>query len=173
MARFRAAVLSKRLCAVLLPLALLGAAPAPKPEVGKPAPNAELTLMDGTRIELDELRGKVVVLNFWATWCAPCRKELPLLDAYYRIQKPAGLRVIAITTEDSLPLSRLRPLFARLEIESARRIKGPYNVLGGVPTSYVIDRSGKLRYAKSAAFTLQSLNALLLPLLKEKPPRPD
>ena len=68
------------------------------------APGFELTLLDGSKVTRDELRGQVVVLNFWATWCVPCQAELPLLDGYHVAQrKNAGLRVFAVTTEESLP----------------------------------------------------------------------
>jgi cytochrome c biogenesis protein CcmG/thiol:disulfide interchange protein DsbE len=147
---------------------LLTAAKAPK--VGDVAPNFELTLIDGSKVTLDQLRGQVVVLNFWATWCVPCREELPLLDRYYEIQQKAGLKVFAIATEDSVPLFRLKKLFAVMHMPSARRIKGPYPILEGVPTNYIIDRSGHIRYAKAAAFDLDALNQTLVPLLKEPIP---
>ncbi len=95
------------------------------PKVGQRAPDAELTLIDGSKIHLADLRGQVVILNFWATWCGPCKTELPLLDAYYRLRSPAGLRIFAITTEGSLPIYRLKPVFEKLAIPSARRIRGP------------------------------------------------
>ena len=136
-------------------------------KVGQPAPDAELTLIDGSKVHLADLRGQVVVLNFWATWCGPCKTELPLLDGYYRLRRPAGLRVFAITTEGSLPLYRLKPVFERLAIPSAWRIRGPYAATGALPTNYVIDRSGTIRYAKAGAFDLDELNALLVPLLRE------
>jgi peroxiredoxin len=146
------------------------AASAKPPKVGEMAPPFELTLVDGSKVKLEQLRGKVVVLNFWATWCAPCKKELPLLDSYYRLTEKFGLRVFAVTTEDSIPVSKLKPLFKAMAIPSARRIKGPYQPMEGVPTNYVIDRTGRVRYAKAAAFELHDLNAILLPLIKEPEP---
>ena len=167
--------LSRRLALAALPWSLLGAAPAPQPmfaavKEGQPAPPFTLRMIKGGTVSLDELRGTVIVLNFWATWCVPCRTELPTLDRYYELRKDAGLRVYAVTTEDSLKPYQLKKLFDVLHIEPVRSIKGPYDVLdGGVPTNIVIDRSGVVRYAKAGAFTLDSLNALLVPLLNEKP----
>ncbi|WEK00289.1 MAG: redoxin domain-containing protein [Candidatus Sphingomonas phytovorans] len=142
------------------------------PRVGEPAPDFELTLVDGSKVSLDQLRGQVVVLNFWATWCVPCREELPLLDRYYELQQKAGLRVFAIATEDSIPLYKMKKLFEVMHMPSAKKIKGPYSILEGVPTNYIIDRSGRIRYAKAAAFDLEALNRTIIPLLKEPTPAP-
>lgn len=139
-------------------------------KVGEMAPDFSLTLVNGEKVSLESLRGNVVVLNFWATWCAPCKRELPTLDAYYRIQKKYGLKVFAITTENSVPIPYLKKLFAAMAIPSVRRVKGPYGALEGVPTNYVIDRSGRVRYAQAGAFDLDQLNAVLVPLLKEPAP---
>lgn len=140
------------------------------PVVGQMAPEFTITLMDGSKVTLAQLRGQVVVLNFWATWCVPCRKELPTLDAYYAIQRSHGLKVFAITTQDSVPLFQLRTLFKAMAIPAGRKIKGPYGPLTGVPTNFVIDRAGKLRFAKAGAFDLDDLNAILPPLLAERAP---
>ena len=148
-------------------LMLIGAKP---PKVGDVAPDFQMTLVDGTKVSMADLRGKVVVLNFWATWCVPCRKELPTLDGYYEAQKRAGLRVFAVTTEDSLPLYQLKKLFDVMHIPAVRKIKGPYAIMEGVPTNYVIDRSGHIRYAKANAFNLDELNEILVPLLREPAP---
>lgn len=167
--------LYRRLALAALPLSLLGAAPAPAPmlasvTVGQPAPPFTLRLIrGGGKVTLEELRGKVVVLNFWATWCVPCRKELPTLDRYYQLSKDAGLRVYAVTTEDSLQPYKLKKLFDVMHIDPVRSIKGPYDVLdNGVPTNIIIDRNGVVRYAKAAALDLDKMNELLVPLLNEK-----
>jgi len=166
--------LCRRMALAVLPLSLLGAAPAPalmlsQIKVGQPAPPFVLRLIKGGKVSLDELRGNVIVLNFWATWCVPCRTELPALDAYYVLRKDAGLRVFAVTTEDSLQPFRLKKLFEAMHIDPVRSIKGPYDVLdNGVPTNIVIDRNGVVRYAKAGAFDTQGLDQLLVPLLNEK-----
>ena len=144
---------------------------ARSPAVGEKAPDFQLSTLDDSKISLSDLKGQVVVINFWATWCGPCKQELPLLDAYYKALKQSGLSVFAVTTEDSLPLSRLKPLAAVLAIPMVRHFHGNYGPLGGVPTNYVIDRAGVLRYAKAAAFDLDDLNTILIPLLNEKDPQ--
>ena len=154
-------------------LTITAAAPAPDASsmIGKAAPDFELTLIDGRKVKLADLRGQVVVLNFWATWCVPCRRELPLLDNFYRVTERHGLRVFAVATEDSVPIFRMKPLFAALALTPARRIRGRYPLIGdAVPTNYIIDRAGIVRYAKAAALDLDDLNANVIPLLREAPP---
>jgi peroxiredoxin len=153
-------------CAVLM---AASAAPAAV-KVGERAPDFELTLIDGSKVRGSDLRGQVVVLNFWATWCAPCKTELPLLDTYYRLRKDKGLQVFAVATEDSLPVYKLKSLFAAMAIPFARRIKGPFAAMGALPTNYIIDRAGVVRYAKPGAFDLDDLNGLLVPLLRDPAP---
>jgi len=155
-------------------LSLLVATPmtvsAATPKVRQMAPNAEIATVTHDRFDLASLRGQVVIINFWATWCGPCKQELPLLDAYYRSAKQHGLVVLAATTEDSLPEYQMRKLFAAMAITPVHRLKGPYAPLHAVPTNFIIDRSGVLRYAQAAAFTLDDLNTLLVPLLNEPQP---
>jgi cytochrome c biogenesis protein CcmG/thiol:disulfide interchange protein DsbE len=157
---------------IFLSLLAFSAAPtqAREPKVGEMAPDFKLRLVDGSKVSLTDLRGQVVVLNFWATSCAPCKAELPLLDAYYEAQKSYGLRVFAVTTEDSVQPYQLKKLFAVMHMTPVMRIEGPYGDVTAAPTNYVIDRSGKIRYVKSDAFDLDGLNAVLIPLLKEPAP---
>ena len=154
---------------------LLGASIAPaiaaEPRVGQPAPDFRLTLVDGSHVQLSELRGQVVVLNFWATWCVPCRTELPTLDGFYRVAQRHGLKVFAATTESSLPLFQLRHVFAAMAIGAVRTTHGPYAPIeGAVPTNFVIDRAGRVRYAAAGAFDLEALNRIVVPLLNEPAP---
>ena len=141
------------------------------PKIGAPAPDFHMVLLDGTKVSLADLRGQVVLLNFWATWCAPCKKELPLLDLYYRKQHASGLRMFAVTTEDSVPVGRLKPLAAVLTMPMVRRIAGgEYATVKAVPTNYIIDRAGILRYARAGEMNLEDLNSLLVPMLNEDAP---
>jgi thiol-disulfide isomerase/thioredoxin len=146
----------------------------PVARVGKPAPPFSITTFDGRHISQADLAGKVVVLNFWATWCAPCRIELPMLDRYLRDHPSDDLKLFAVTTEGSAPNSVLRPLAKVLSFPLATNISGrAYGPLGAIPTNYVIDRGGIVRYAKADAFTEPSFDAVVQPLLAAPAPIPN
>jgi cytochrome c biogenesis protein CcmG/thiol:disulfide interchange protein DsbE len=158
--------------AVALLYTAVPASAAIKP--GEAAPAYIVTTFDKAKTSSDQLRGQVVVINLWATWCGPCKRELPLLDAYNRAHAGQGLRIFAVATEDSVPDSFLRPLSAVLSFPLAHRVSsGKFAVLKGVPTNYVIDRRGVVRYAQAAAFDQETLDAVIGPLLAEPvPPAP-
>src|SRR5271154_1169281 len=137
------------------------------PLVDTPAPDFQVTTFDGRKLSLADFKGQVLVLNFWATWCGPCKKELPLLEGYYRARQQAGLKILAVATEDSLTPLQLRPLAKELTIQMVKRFKGDYGEIKMLPTNFVIDRQGILRYAQSGGFTLELLNQVLTPLLAE------
>jgi cytochrome c biogenesis protein CcmG, thiol:disulfide interchange protein DsbE len=150
--------------------ALASGAAASGLKVGQPAPNFELRLVNGKRVHLSDLRGQVVVLNYWATWCAPCRTELPLLNGYFvaASERHWPLRIFAVATEDSIPEYQLKHLFSVLSISPADKIRGgPFADVDALPTNYVIDKAGVLRYAKAGAFQLDDLNTILIPLINE------
>ena len=138
---------------------------------GQSAPKFTISTFDKQKITSDQFKGQVVIVNLWATWCGPCKRELPELDAYYRQHAKDGLRIFAATTEDSVPDYLLKPLSAMLAFPLAHRLSGSaFETLEGVPTSYVIDRSGVVRYAKAAAFDQASLDEVVGPLLAEPVP---
>jgi thiol-disulfide isomerase/thioredoxin len=117
-----------------------GIAAPKRPIIDVAAPDFQVTTVDGRTLSLADFKGQVLVINFWATWCAPCKRELPM--------------------------SKLKSLSAALAIPMVREFKGAYGPLKGVPTNYVIGRDGVLRYAKAGALTVDKMNAILVPLLR-------
>jgi peroxiredoxin len=105
-----------------------------------------LTDLEGKSWTLSELRGKVVVVNFWATWCPPCRKEMPDLEALYNRFKSEGLVVLAISDEDA---AKVRPFSAEHQVtypvllDPGRKVNDLFQV-EGIPKTFVYDRGGKL-----------------------------
>ena len=141
-------------------------------KVGKPAPAFTLRTFDDRKVSLADLSGKVVLLNFWALWCGPCRVEMPMFNVYVQTHPNDDLKVFAINSEDSMTLSQLRQLSAKVVFPLAKSISsqayGP--IRGALPTNYVIDRAGVVRYASAGAFDEESLDALVQPLLAEPAP---
>jgi cytochrome c biogenesis protein CcmG/thiol:disulfide interchange protein DsbE len=157
--------------ALLVALSLSGAAEAAPAKVGQPAPAATITTFDHQKIKLADLKGKVVVINFWATWCVPCKAEMPMMSDFHHRYKDQGFEIFGVTTQDSVPPYMLKKLAAVLSYPLALRVSGnAYPILDGVPTSYVIDRSGVVRYAKAGRFDAQDFTSLIVPLLREPAP---
>jgi len=120
------------------------------PKEGFTAPDFTLSLLDGGEITLSELRGQVVLVNFWTSWCPPCRKEMPAIESVYRNYKDIGLVVIGLnlTAQDSRPdvsafVQEMGVTFPiALDINNAVGIS--YRVTA-LPTSFFIDRKGVIR----------------------------
>ena len=110
--------------------------------------SADFTLADlqGKAWHLQDLRGKVVLVNFWATWCPPCRKEMPDLDALYNKFKDRGFVVLAISDEEAAKVS---PFIAQRKIsypvllDPGRKVNDAF-IVEGIPKSFIYDRGGKM-----------------------------
>ena len=156
-----------------LALSLLAAQAHAGSDLGKAAHDYALVTLDNQKVTSDQLKGKVVVLNYWATWCTPCKADMVVFENYMRTHPGTDLKIYAVMTESEVPFSKLKPLQGALSFPIARRLSGRgYGVKTGVPTSYVIDRAGVLRYADSGAFDDQSFRELIDPLLKAPPAAP-
>jgi peroxiredoxin len=105
-----------------------------------------LTELGGKTWTLKELRGKVVVLNFWATWCPPCRKEMPDIETLYQQFKDQGLVILAISDEDA---GKVKPFIAQQKVtypillDPGRKVNELFQI-EGIPKTFVYDRTGKL-----------------------------
>jgi len=118
-----------------------------QPKVSKPAPDFTLPALDGKKVSLSSYRGKLVLLHFWATWCVPCRHEMPLL---HELEKALlkGLRVVCINVErnhsDKVKafVGEVTPHFHTL-LDPSGEVRNHYAVRG-LPTSYLIDRKGNI-----------------------------
>ncbi len=113
--------------------------------IGKKAPDFTLKDLNNNVFNLSSLRGKVVVLNFWATWCPPCRAEMPSLNNLYRELRSKGLEVVAISTDRSASpvkdyLSK-NPLDIKILVDEDSRVSRQFKVFS-IPTTFLIDRNG-------------------------------
>ncbi len=116
--------------------------------LGASVPDTTVTLISGTRLRLSELHGSVIILNFWATWCVPCRSEMPELQQIHQRYAGDGLRIIAINQgEDRAAVldwvQRLQ-LDYEIGLDATREIGRRLGV-AGLPTTYIIDDRGILR----------------------------
>jgi peroxiredoxin len=134
----------------VLPALLAGCASAsflnsPAPEVGTPAPDFSLHTPQGERISLSDLRGQVVLINFWATWCAPCRVEMPAIQARYN---RGNFSVLAVDFDESAELVQAfvddLGLSFPVLLDPGGQIQNLYRVRG-YPTSYFVDVEGVIR----------------------------
>lgn len=122
--------------------------PPPPRQVAFAAPDFALPLRSGGTMRLADLRGKVILLNFWATWCVPCRTEMPALETLYQRHKEAGLVVLAINM-DRLSSAGLEAFVKEVAVtfpivlDPAWSTARLYQVRG-LPTTYLIDRAGNI-----------------------------
>ena len=107
---------------------------------GKPAPDFTLKTIDGKTVSLKDFRGKVVLVNFWATWCPPCREEMPLFEEVYQKYKDKGFVILAINL-DPENLEDFENVYSFTILIGNDKVVNEYNVLG-IPTSYLIDKNG-------------------------------
>jgi cytochrome c biogenesis protein CcmG/thiol:disulfide interchange protein DsbE len=136
----------------------------PTPFIAKPAPPFTLTLFDGRVLALDELRGKVVFLNFWASWCPPCRAEARTLEAAWRKYREQGVVFVVVNIQDKEESAR--EFLAECEItypngiDRGARIAIEYGVWG-LPETFFIDRDGRITYKHVGSLGWQTITTKL------------
>jgi peroxiredoxin len=129
------------------------------PEKNQPAIDFSLPSLEGKEFRLQDYAGKPVIINFWATWCTPCREEMPLIENYYR-QHSSNVAVLAINDGDSLASVRSfvdeMGLSFPILLDQDSQVSRLYKVLA-LPTTLFIDQNGILRYQHTGSLTEEQL----------------
>ena len=164
--------------AVALCLAITGSLGSPAShandlELGQPAPPLVLQTLDGRAIATKDLRGQVVILTFWATWCEPCREELPMLSEYAQQHAAQGLQVLGFSLDGPGELPKVRAMASTLRFPVGllgTPWAGGYGRIWRLPVSFVIGRDGRLIYNgwddEDPVLTRVRLEQLVDPLLR-------
>jgi peroxiredoxin len=142
---------------------------AASPLLHKTAPEFARTDLENRRLDLHDYRGKVVLLNFWATWCAPCQLEMPRFAAWQREYSPRGLQIIGISMDDDPALARslVRKLKLNYPVAMGDETLGHlYGGVMGLPLTFVIDRHGKIEAQFQGEVKTDSIEKEFKPLLQ-------
>lgn len=123
------------------------------PPLAEKAANAEMTHLDGTKSKISDRKGKVLLLNMWATWCGPCRGEMPALVKMQEEHGPKGFEIIGLNTDDGDSKEMIEKFAEEMKLnytlvwssteQQAALLK--ISNFNGIPQSFIIDRDGKLR----------------------------
>ena len=153
-------------CALLAASALTAAVAT----VGAPAPPLIVTQLDGQEFDLARAHGKVVVVNYWASWCSPCRAEMPALDKFYQRHRGQGLVLLGLSVDDARDRAAVADIMRKFSYPAALAADATANGFGpalAVPMTFVIDASGvvRARLVSGTAVTERSLAQLVVPLL--------
>jgi cytochrome c biogenesis protein CcmG/thiol:disulfide interchange protein DsbE len=144
-------------------------------EIGQPAPALVVPELSGDTFDLTSERGSVVIINFWATWCPPCREEMPALDAFYRRYHDKGLVMLGLSADRPHDRSDVAKAMESFSYPAGMMRDAKTNGFGSpatVPTTLVVDRDGILRVRMTAdedKVTEDSLAKAVLPWLSPKP----
>lgn len=130
-----------------------------------PAPDFELTDIDGTSHRLSDYRGKVLIINFWATWCPPCREEMPSMDRAWAMLKEEDTQMLAVNVgedEDTIfQFTANYPVEFPLVMDRDSKVVEEWPVRG-LPTTFVVDREGRLAYRAIGGRTWDDAELLAL-----------
>ena len=146
--------------------------PPPPPETKRnfaPAPDVQFTKLDGNPLRLKDLRGRVVLLNFWATWCIPCRSEIPSLSAMQKDFESRGLSIIGVSYDDTADLVQQfqKDIPQSYQVVLGGREVGADLPAAPLPTTYIIDREGRIREKIIGERTRTQFESSIKPLLEE------
>ena len=144
---------------------------SPSPREGFLAPDFTLDTLDGGKVTLSDLRGKIVVVNFWATWCLPCREETPELEKAYEQYKDSGVVILGLNLTNQDALSEVEAFVQEFELSYPILLDRDGSVgylyqIKGLPTTFFINREGTIRTVlvggpMSETFIRSKIEALL------------
>jgi len=144
---------------------------SPSPREGFPAPDFTLDTLDGGKVTLSDLRGKVVVVNFWATWCLPCREETPALEKAYEQYKDSGMVILGVNLTNQDVVSEVESFVQEFKLSYPILLDRDGSVsylyqIKGLPTTFFINREGIIRTVlvggpMSETFIRSKIEALL------------
>lgn len=147
--------------------------PADVSEENRPLPPWQVTLTDGRSVGDESLRGKVVLVSFWATWCPYCRKEKPVLDDYWQKHSKDGFELVTISIDDTpaeLAAWMRDKGYTHPAATLNASVTNAFGHVASVPTSFVLDRQGRIRHKVGGQMHGARLDELVKPLLAEAPP---
>ena len=153
-----------------LVVTLLPALRAENEAVARPAPAWTLKDVDGRTVRSDEFRGKVVVLDFWATWCGPCRSEIPGYVELQRKYGGDGLVIVGVSFDRGGP-GVVKQFIADQKVNywivmGDDQVADAFGGVEAIPTTFIIDRNGVIRYRKVGAKPADEFEAVVRPILK-------
>lgn len=140
------------------------------PEIGKPIANLSLTSLDGIEVNISDFHGKVILINSWATWCPPCKAEMPSLEKFYRENRAQGFEILAINAGEP------KELISNFKINNL--ITFPIFVdpdgsklesfgITNLPTSIVVNQKGIVEYIHIGMLFDEDLEGIILPILQD------
>ena len=143
---------------------------AAQPEKKQKAPNFSLKTQTGQVIELSKLKGKVVLVNFWATWCPPCRAEIPDFIEVYNTYKSKGLEIVGIALDEDGWL-KVTPYVEEVKINypivlGSAKVVQQYGGIEGIPATFIVDQKGYIAGTQVGLLSKAALEQKLKSLLK-------
>ena len=137
---------------------------APAPEIGHPAPDFILSDIEGNPFRLSDLRGKVVFINFWATWCPPCRAEMPEIEAVYQEYKDKDVVVVGVdileTRDEVTQFVQQGGYSWTFVLDTTGQVSASYKITA-IPASFFLDTEGIIRAVTIGAMTKRAMEAKL------------
>ena len=162
------ALVDRRACLAAAAAGLM----SPQARAAGHAASISATLLDGTPFNSETLKGQVLLVNFWATWCGPCRTEMPALDSYFRQHREHGLSVLALSVDELSAEAQVRevskPFSFAVAMMKAARLSG-FGRIWRMPVCAVFDRQGRLvkqDWFIQPQLDAAALDAVIQPLLQ-------